>query len=51
MMAETFMRQPRRSQVAKPCLMSRLGIFPIVRGSPSKAPFIGELAAEGGLRG
>ena len=30
MMAETFVRQPRR---------------------PPKAPFIGELAAEGGLRG
>ncbi len=58
MMAETFMRQLRSSQaagrspqVAKSCLMSRLGIFPIVRGRLPKAPFIGELAAEGGLRG
>ena len=31
--------------------MSRLGIFPIVRDRPPKAPFIGELAAEGGLKG
>ncbi|WP_302512067.1 hypothetical protein, partial [uncultured Megasphaera sp.] len=41
----------RRSPVANPCHIFRSSIFPIIRCGPPKAPFIGELAAKGGLRG
>ena len=41
----------RSSQVAKPFLIDQLSISPIVHNGTPKAPFIGELAAEGGLRG
>ena len=41
----------RRSPVANPCHIFRSSISPIVHSGPSKAPFIGELAAKGGLRG
>ena len=41
----------RRPQVAKPCYIGPLGIWLTIRDGPPKAPFIGELAAEGGLRG
>ena len=41
----------RSSQVTKPFLIDQLSISPIVHNGTPKAPFIGELAAEGGLRG
>ena len=41
----------RRPQVAKSCHIFRSSISPIVHSGPPKAPFIGELAAKGGLRG
>ena len=43
----------RRPQVAGRKTMPHIpsSISPIVHSGPSKAPFIGELAAKGGLRG
>ena len=53
--SEIVIRRPqvagRRSPVANPCHICRSSISPIVHSGPPKAPFIGELAAKGGLRG
>ena len=40
-----------KSPVAKPCYIDLTSIFPIIHSGSPKAPFIGELAAKGGLRG